>query len=85
MFMMNMAFSKDILKGNGTLVFNVDDLFNTRKRVTETTADTFHQSSEFQYRQRTFRLSFTYRLNQKKQKQRGRNQGGGDEEENFGS
>ena len=85
MFIMNMAFSKDILKGNGTLVFNVDDLFNTRKRITETTADTFYQYSEFQYRQRQFRLSFTYRLNQKKQKQRSRNEGGGDDEENFGS
>jgi len=86
MFIMNMAFSKDILKGNGTVVFNVDDLFNTRKRITETTADTFYQYSEFQYRQRQFRLSFTYRLNQKKQNQRNRNQnGGGDDEENFGS
>lgn len=86
MFIMNMAFSRDILKGNGTVVFNVDDLFNTRKRVTETTADTFYQYSEFQYRQRQFRLSFTYRLNQKKQNQRNRNQeGGGDDEENFGS
>ena len=85
MFIMNMAFSRDILKGNGTLVFNVDDLFNTRKRITETTADTFYQYSEFQYRQRQFRLSFTYRLNQKKQNQRNRNQGGGDDEENFGS
>ncbi len=86
MFIMNMAFSRDILKGNGTVVFNVDDLFNTRKRVTETTADTFYQYSEFQHRQRQFRLSFTYRLNQKKQNQRNRNQeGGGDDEENFGS
>jgi outer membrane receptor protein involved in Fe transport len=86
MFMMNMAFSRDILKGNGTLVFNVDDLFNTRKRITETTADTFYQYSEFQYRQRQFRLSFTYRLNQKKQRQRQREGNGGDDGgENFGS
>ncbi len=84
-FMMNMAFSRDVLKGNGTFVFNVDDLFNTRKRITETSTDTFYQYSEFQWRQRQFRLSFTYRLNQKKQNQRNRNQGGGDDEENFGS
>ena len=82
---MNMAFSRDILKGNGTLVFNVDDLFNTRKRITETTADTFYQYGEFQHRPRQFRLSFTYRLNQKKQNQRNRSEGGGDDEENFGS
>lgn len=84
-FTMNMAFSKDILKGNGTIVFNVDDLFNTRKRMTETSTDTFDQYSEFQYRQRQFRLSFTYRFNQKKERQRERPQGGGDDDENFGS
>ncbi len=86
MFMANMAFSKDILKGNGTLVFNVDDLFNSRKRVSETTTDSFLQYSEFQWRQRQFRLSFTYRFNQKKQRQRQRNGGNGDDGgEQFGA
>ena len=84
MFMANMAFSKDILKGNGTLVFNVDDLFNTRKRISETTTDTFTENSEFQWRQRQFRLSFTYRFNQKKQRQRQRGGMGGDDGEEFG-
>jgi hypothetical protein len=84
-FAANLAFSKDILKGNGTLVFNVDDLFNSRKRITETSTDTFNQYSEFQWRQRQFRLSFTYRLNQKKERQRERNGGGGEDDENFGS
>ena len=83
--MMNMAFSRDILKGNGTIVFNVDDLFNSRKRITETSKDTFDQYSEYQRRQRTFRLSFTYRFNQKKERQRQRPEGGGDDDENFGS
>jgi len=84
-FMMNMAFSRDILKGNGTLVFNVDDIFNSRKRMTETTTETFDQYSEFQRRQRRFRLSFTYRLNQKKERQRDRPQGGGVDDDDFGS
>ena len=84
-FTMNLAFSKDILKGNGTLVFNVDDLFNSGKRISETTTDTFIQNSEFQWRQRQFRLSFTYRLNQKKQRERQRNGSGGGEGEQFGS
>jgi len=83
MFMANMAFSKDILKGNGTLVFNVDDLLNTRKRISETTTDSFNQNSEFQWRQRQFRLSFTYRFNQKKQRQRQRGGMGGDDGEGF--
>ncbi|WKK66897.1 TonB-dependent receptor domain-containing protein [Lutimonas zeaxanthinifaciens] len=84
MFMANMAFSKDILKGNGTLVFNVDDMFNSRKRVSNTLTDSFEQKSEFQWRQRQFRLSFTYRFNQKKQRQRQRNGMGGDEGGEFG-
>ena len=84
-FTMNLAFSKDILKGNGTLVFNVDDLLNSRKRISETTTDTFTQNSEFQWRERQFRLSFTYRFNQKKQRQRQRNGSGGDDGEQFGS
>ena len=84
-FTMNLAFSKDILKGNGTLVFNVDDVFNSGKRISETTTDTFIQNSEFQWRQRQFRLSFTYRFNQKKQRQRQRNGPGGDNGEQFGS
>ncbi|MDN3643460.1 TonB-dependent receptor [Lutimonas halocynthiae] len=84
-FSMNLAFSKDILKGNGTLVFNVDDVFNSRKRVSETTTDSFIQNSAFQWRERQFRLSFTYRLNQKKQRERQRNGSGGGDGEQFGS
>ena len=85
MFSTNMAFSKDLLKGNGTLVLNVDDLFNSRKRVSNTLTETFEQDSSFQWRQRQVRLSFTYRFNQKKGRQRQRSPGGGDDEMNFGS
>lgn len=86
MFIANMAFSKDIIKGNGTLVFNIDDMFNTSKRVSVTTTDSFVQNSSFQWRQRQFRLSFTYRFNQKKQRQRQRNGSDGDGgDEQFGS
>ncbi len=82
MFMMNMALSKDILKGNGTISFNVDDLFNSRKREMETLTDDFAQESAFQWRERQFRVSFAYRFNQKKKRERPRNggfDGGGDE------
>lgn len=83
-FVTNLAFSKDLLKGNGTIVFNIDDLFNSRKRITDTYTDTFTQYSEFQYRQRQFRLSFTYRFNQKKKRQSQRGSGNdGDMEEGF--
>ena len=80
MFSTNMAFSKDILKGDGTISFNIDDLFNSRKRAMETTTESFNSSSEFQWRQRSFRLSFAYRFKQKKKRERsGGPEGGGDE------
>ncbi len=81
MFMANMAFSKDILKGDGTISFNVDDLFNSRKRSLETSTDSFFSTSEFQWRERSFRLSFAYRFNQKKKRERsgGMENGGGDD------
>ena len=84
MFMTNLAFSRDILKGKGTLSFNIDDLFNSRKRTSETFTDTFNQKSEFQWRERQFRLSFAYRFNQKKKRERQRNMDNGGDEENFG-
>ncbi len=66
----DIGLSKDVLKGNGTIAFNVRDLFNTRKYRGETFNEGFYENSEFQWRSRTTQLSFTYRLNQKKQRQR---------------
>jgi len=77
MLMANIALSKDILKNKGTLSFNVRDLLNSRKREMETYYDDFTNYSEFQWRQGQFKLSFTYRFNQKKKRNGHRN--GGDE------
>ncbi|PNQ72900.1 TonB-dependent receptor [Hanstruepera neustonica] len=79
-FSTNMAFSKDLLNDNASIAFNISDLFNSRKRLSETNTPTFMSNSEFQWRERSFTLSFTYRFNQQKQRQdrnRGDN-GGGD-------
>jgi len=73
----NLAFSKDILKDNGTLSLNVSDLFNSRKRVSDTYIDGItNRYSEFQWRERQIRLNFTYRLNQKKKRIPQNNNGG---------
>ena len=85
MAMVNLAFSKDILKGNGTLAFNVNDLFNSRKRIQETTGSTFVQDSEFQWRERQWRLSFLYRFNQNKKRERSRDSFNGGDDDEFGS
>ena len=65
-FSANIAFSKDLFKDNGTMVFNVSDIFNTRKRQGTTYTANSKTYSEFQWRQRQVSLSFTYRFNQKK-------------------
>ncbi|MEZ0006361.1 outer membrane receptor for ferrienterochelin and colicins [Flavobacterium sp. 28YEA47A] len=62
----NMAFSKDVLKDKGTVALNVNDLFNSRKRITETNLATQNAYSEMQWRERQITLSFTYRFNKKK-------------------
>ena len=81
----NLAFSKDIVKDKATLSLNVSDLFNSRKRRSETRTENVFTYSEFQWRQRQVTLSFLYRFNQQQQ-QRGRNgrrNGGGDEDFEF--
>ncbi|PHR74665.1 MAG: TonB-dependent receptor [Lutibacter sp.] len=81
----NLAFSKDLLKEKATLSLNVSDLFNSRKRFTDTFSDTSNIHSEFQWRERQIRLNFTYRFNQKKKRTRERsNQNGGGEFEGGG-
>ncbi|MEQ9232083.1 MAG: hypothetical protein RIF46_15470, partial [Cyclobacteriaceae bacterium] len=66
----------------------VSDLFNTRNYRGETITETFTSNSQFQWRRGpTITASFTYRLNQNKQRQQrnGRPEGGeGDGGEDFG-
>ena len=75
----NLAFSKDVIKDKATISLNVSDLFNSRKRRTETTTENVFTYSEFQWRQRQINLSFLYRFNQKKN-QRQKGQRGGSED-----
>ena len=76
----NLAFSKDVLKDNGTINFNVSDLLNSRRRESFTTTEFFEQNSEFQWRQRSFNLGFTYRFNEQKKRQRPQREFDGDED-----
>ncbi|AEE19572.1 outer membrane receptor protein involved in Fe transport [Dokdonia sp. Hel_I_63] len=78
----NLAFSKDILNDNATLALNVSDVFNSSKRQSFTTTDSFTSDSEFQFRVRSVNLAFTYRFNQKKKRERG-SRGGGEADDDF--
>jgi len=81
----NLAFSKDLFKEKASLAFSISDVFNTRKRKSETFTSTFVGTSEFQWRERSFNLSFTYRFNQKKKRQQQRGNFDDGEGEEFGS
>jgi len=60
---MDLAMSKDILNQKATIGFNVRDLFNSRihRQIIETSE--LNSTTHFQWRQRSFMLTFTYRLN----------------------
>ncbi len=62
---MDISLSREILKGNGNLVFNVRDVFNSRRFRSITDTDEFYTETNFQWRPRSFQLSFTYRFNQR--------------------
>jgi len=81
---MNLAFSKDILKEKGTIALNVSDVFNSRKRITETNLITQNAYSEFQFRERQVNLSFTYRFNRQKNERERPRREAGDEGEFMG-
>lgn len=88
----NLAFSKDVMKDKGTLVLNISDVFNSRKRQSTSYNPSFDNPTsvsyqEFQWRVRQVSLNFTYRFNQKKNQRRNRRGGGQDFEgggEEFG-
>lgn len=63
---MNLAFSKDVLKDKGTISFNVNDVFNSRKRIQDLNLPTVNSYSEMQWRVRQITVSFTYRFNKQK-------------------
>lgn len=80
-FSMNLGFSKDVFKEKATIALNVQDVFNSRKMISETYLEGALRSySEMQWRVRSVNLSFTYRFNkQKGEKERERPRGSGDE------
>jgi outer membrane receptor protein involved in Fe transport len=79
-YSLDLALAKDIMKGKGTISANVRDLLNTRKwrNITEIEEENYYAESESQWAPRQIRLTFTYRLNQMKNRE-GRNRGGDSE------
>lgn len=70
MWGVDLALSKDILQGDGTLSFNVRDLFETRRRKMMNFGPGYESNMDMQWRGRQFTLSLTYRINQNKKRER---------------
>jgi outer membrane receptor protein involved in Fe transport len=80
MYSWDIGLAMDVLKGNGTITFSAKDILNSRRRRWEIDTPELVSTNDFQWRARQFVLSFSYRLNQKKKRERG---GGGDMDDDF--
>ena len=84
-FSLNLAASKDFFNEKISMSLNVNDVFNSRRRESQTfIPGVLNQYSEFQWRVREVRLSIVYRFNQQKPKrdrQRNNDYDNGGEEE----
>ena len=79
----NLGFSKDVFKDKATIALNVQDVFNSRKRMYDTNIpNVLNSYTEMQWRMRQITLSFTYRFNKKKE-ERSKPQKGGENGDDF--
>ena len=61
---------KDVLKGKGTVILNVSDIFNTMQFGMKTTGETSYQDVIRKRESRIVYLGFTYRFGQASQQQK---------------
>ncbi|KIA88876.1 TonB-dependent receptor [Kaistella jeonii] len=87
MYAVNLGASQTIWKGNGTISFNIQDIFNTRARENFVTTPAYSQYSYMQWQPRQFSISLSYRFKQgdkidqpKKKKDINSNSQGGDDQ-----
>lgn len=64
MYALNLGASKTIWKGDGTLAFNLQDIFNTRSREVYSFNNDYTRRNFMQWQPRQFSLSLTYRFKQ---------------------
>jgi len=84
-FVLSGAINKDVLNKKGTLSFNASDLLNSRLYRNTTTTELFTNYSEFQWRRPSYVMTFTYKINERKNQRRkgGQNYGNGGDEVEF--
>lgn len=86
-YFFNLGATKTIWNGNGTLAFNIQDIFNTRARQAINYGANYARDMYMQWNPRQFSLSLTYRFKQgdkveqpKKKKDINANDSGGDDQ-----
>src|SRR5690606_8069857 len=67
LYYLDFSMSKDVFKGNGTVHFNVLDVFNSRRARSVTEGTNFYTEGNFLFRRRQINLTLTYRIRQAKQ------------------
>ena len=85
-FSLNGALNKNLFKNKATLSLRASDILNSSKRRSETLTPTFFSDSEFQWRQPSYVLTFTYRVNERetdRRKNRRQNYDSGEGGEGF--
>lgn len=82
---MDMAASKEVLKGKGTITLNVRDVFGTRGHGGESWGDNFWRYNTNTWTKTTVSLNFNYRINQQKPRKGQKNidDGGGNDFEGM--
>lgn len=87
MYAINLGASQTIWKGNGTITFNIQDVFNTRARENFVTTPSYSQYSYMQWQPRQMSISLSYRfkqgekIEQQKRKKDINNNSSGDEDQ----
>ncbi|UKB85579.1 TonB-dependent receptor [Chryseobacterium sp. MEBOG06] len=64
MYALNLGASKTIWKGDGTISFNIQDIFNTRSREVYSFNSDYTRRNYMQWQPRQFSISLTYRFKQ---------------------
>ncbi len=75
-YSVDIGVNRDVLNNKGTVVLSVRDVFNSRRFRFETMTENYFEETNFQWSVRQITLSFTYRLNQIKGRDRSQKRGG---------
>ena len=76
MYGIDLGLRKEFLKNKATFTFNVNDVFNSRKRGTIHDTENFYQDSYRRWNVRNFRLTFSYKFGDTKFSLFNNNRGG---------